>query len=111
VGSILFVLCQGLSVGPACFLIPAEIFPAKIRGAGMGISIAFNWATNTLVAFLFPVVLDRYGAASSFSLFLIISIIGWILFYTYVPETRGVSLEKLELNLLAGVKTRYLGEN
>jgi SP family galactose:H+ symporter-like MFS transporter len=108
-GSVLFVLCQGLSVGPACFLIPAEIFPAKIRGTGMGISIAFNWLTNTVVAFLFPMVLDRYGATSSFGIFLIISIIGWILFYRYVPETRHISLEKIELNLLAGIKTRYLG--
>lgn len=110
ISSILFVAFQGLSVGPACFLIPSEIFPAKIRGTGMGISIAFNWLTNTLVAFLFPIVLNHYGATSSFALFLVISIIGWILFYAYVPETKNISLEKIELNLLAGTKTRYLGK-
>lgn len=109
-GSILFVACQGLSVGPACFLIPAEIFPAKIRGTGMGISIAFNWLTNALVAFLFPIMLDRYGIASSFSIFLMLSVIGWLLFYFYVPETKNISLERIELNALAGTKTRYLGD-
>lgn len=108
-GSIFFVACQGISVGPACFLIPSEIFPVKIRGTGMGISIAFNWLTNFLVALLFPIVLDQYGAAISFSVFLVISIIGWIVFYFYVPETRNISLEKIETDLRAGIKTRYLG--
>ncbi len=61
IGSICFVACQGMSVGPACFLIPSEIFPISIRGTAMGISIAFNWLTNTIVAFLFPIVLDSYG--------------------------------------------------
>ncbi len=107
--SILFVACQGISVGPACFLIPSEIFPVKIRGTGMGISIAFNWLTNSLVAFLFPIVLDQYGAAISFSFFLLISILGWMLFYFYVPETRNISLEKIELDLRAGIKMRNLG--
>lgn len=107
--SMLFVLCQSMSVGPACFLIPAEIFPAKIRGTGMGISIAFNWLTNALVAFLFPIVLDAYGAVSTFGMFTVLSAIGWLLFFLFVPETKNISLEKIELNILAGAKLRDLG--
>ncbi len=109
IGSILFVLCQGLSVGPACFLLPAEIFPTKIRGTGMGISIAFNWITNAIVAFLFPIGLDYFGAVGSFSIFLFTSVLGWILFYYFVPETKNVTLENIELNLLQGRKLRDLG--
>jgi hypothetical protein len=37
--------------------------------------------------------------------------VGWVLFYLYVPETRNVSLEQIELNLLNGVKTRYIGNH
>ncbi len=107
--SIAFVACQGLSVGPACFLLPSEIFPAKIRGTAMGISIAFNWITNTIVAFLFPIVLHRWGAANSFAVFLVTSILGWILFYLYVPETKDVSLETMEMNLISGTRLRDLG--
>jgi MFS family permease len=110
-GSVLFVLCQGLSVGPACFLIPSEIFPVKIRGLGMGIAIAFNWLTNAVVAFLFPIVLGNYGATSSFVLFFINAVVGWVLFYLYVPETRNVSLEQIEMNLLSGIKTRNIGNH
>jgi SP family galactose:H+ symporter-like MFS transporter len=110
IGSLLFVLCQGLSVGPACFLLPSEIFPARIRGTGMGISIAFNWLTNAIIAFLFPMSLHYFGPAGSFGFFLITSTLGWILFYYFIPETKNVSLERIELNLLKGRKCRDLGE-
>jgi MFS transporter, SP family, galactose:H+ symporter len=110
-GSILFVLCQGLSVGPACFLIPSEIFPAKIRGTGMGISIAFNWLTNGVITFLFPLAITHYSNAFCFALFLTTSIIGWFIFYIFVPETQDITLEKIESNLLSGIKLRYLGNH
>lgn len=110
VSSIFFVACQGLSVGPACFLLPSEIFPAKIRSYGIGISIAFNWITNSVIVFTFPVILNKYGAAFSFGLFVILSSIGWLLFYYFVPETKHVSLEKIEMNVLAGKSLRDIGE-
>ncbi len=109
-GCILFVACQGLSVGPACFLLPAEIYPAKIRGFGMSISITFNWLTNFLVALLFPIVLGLYGIVFAFKIFLLLSIVGWILFFFFVPETKNVSLENIELNILENKRLRRLGE-
>lgn len=110
IGFILFVACQGLSVGPACFLLPSEIFPENIRGFGMGISIMFNWLTNFLVALLFPIMLESCGTVFVFKLFLVLSIIGFIIFYFYIPETRKVSLEKIEINILKNKKLRLLGE-
>ncbi len=108
-GSILFVACQGISVGPACFLLPSEIYPAKIRGIGMGVSIAFNWLTNFLVALFFPIILGSHGIVFAFKIFLALSIIGWILFFFYIPETKKASLEDIELNILQNKKLRLLG--
>lgn len=105
-----FVACQGISVGPACFLMPSEIFPAKIRGFGMGVSITFNWLTNFLVALLFPIALDAYGVAFVFKIFLALSVAGFSIFYFFIPETRNVSLENIELNILANKKLRLLGQ-
>ena len=107
---IFFVACQGLSVGSACFLIPSEIFPARIRGFGMGVSITFNWLTNFLVALLFPIALSTYGTAFVFKIFLSLSIIGFFIFYFYIPETKMISLEKIELNILKNKKLRLLGD-
>lgn len=106
---ILFIACQAIGTGPACWLIPSEIFPTNIRGFGMGLSVACNWGANVVVAFCFPMVLSAWGAAGSFASFLVIALITLIYFYRYVPETKGVSLEQIEANLHAGKRTRDLG--
>lgn len=107
----LFVACQAIGTGPACWLIPSEIFPTEARGTGMGLSVASNWGTNVIVAFFFPVVLNELGAAWTFSIFLMIAIVAYILFYTLVPETKGVSLEAIERNIYVGKSLRHLGDN
>lgn len=108
-GCILFVACQAFSTGPACWLIPSEIFPAKMRGVGMGLSVAFNWGTNVLVAYFFPIMLQDIGNAWTFGVFLIISVTAFILFYLFVPEPKGVSLETIEDNIVAGKPLRHIG--
>ncbi len=110
-GSMLFfIACQAIGTGPACWLIPSEIFPLKIRGAGMGLAVACNWGANVVVAFLFPIVLDRFGAAISFGIFLVIAIIAYCYFYVKVPETKNVSLEQIEKNLARNRPMRELGD-
>ncbi|WP_119343378.1 sugar porter family MFS transporter [Facilibium subflavum] len=109
VAMLVFIACQAFSTGPACWLIPAEIFPTKIRSAGVGISTACNWGTNVIVAFLFPVILSSYGAVAAFSLFLVIGVIGFIYVFFKLPETKGTSLEDIEANILQGAPLRQLG--
>ncbi len=109
-GAVLFMAFHGVSIGPACFLIPSEVLPARIRGAGMGLAVAFNWGANVLVAFFLPVVLAHYGVATLFWSFFVITLIGLYVFWCYIPETRGVSLERIELNLLNGIRLRNIGK-
>lgn len=107
--AIVFMAFHGISIGPACFLIPAEIFPARVRGLGMGISVAFNWGANVIVAAALPSVIQHFGVAVLFAAFFVITIIGWLIFYFYIPETKGTTLEQIECNVLANVKSRDLG--
>lgn len=97
--AIMFMLFHGISIGPACFLIPSEIFPANVRGAGMGISVACNWGANVLVAALTPWIIHTWGIAILFGIFFLITMLAWLIFYFYIPETKQMSLEELELNL------------
>ncbi|WP_461536586.1 sugar porter family MFS transporter [Spongorhabdus nitratireducens] len=109
-GALLFMAFHGISIGPACFLIPSEVLPARVRGAGMGLAVAFNWGANVLVAFFLPVVLAEYGVATLFWTFFVITLIGLYVFWRFIPETRGVSLERIELNLLKGTRLRNIGQ-
>jgi sugar porter (SP) family MFS transporter len=107
--AIVFMAFHGISIGPACFLIPSEVFPARVRGLGMGISVAFNWGANVIVAAALPSVIQHFGVATLFAAFFVITVIGWIVFYFYIPETKGTTLEQIECNVLANVKSRDLG--
>lgn len=110
VSAIVFMAFHGISIGPACFLIPAEIFPTKVRGLGMGVSVAFNWGANVVVAAMLPLIIQYFGVATLFGGFFVITVIAWLVFYYFIPETKGTTLEQIERNVLANVKSRDLGK-
>lgn len=107
--AVVFMAFHGISIGPACFLIPAEIFPARVRGVGMGISVAFNWGANVLVAALVPILIKNFGVSSVFSVFFVITMVAWLVFYFYIPETKGTTLEQIERNVFANLPAAELG--
>lgn len=109
IGTVIFMIFHGIGIGPACFLIPAEIFPARVRGMGMSVSVACNWGANVAIAYLVPIGLHLLGPGNVFFIFFLISVLGWLIFYFYIPETKQVSLEVIEKNILNNVKARELG--
>lgn len=109
--AIVFMAFHGISIGPACFLIPSEVFPLRVRGLGMGISVAFNWGANVIVAALVPVIIKYFGVSALFGAFFIITIVGWLVFYYFIPETKGTTLEQIERNVLADVPCAKLGDS
>lgn len=86
---------QGL-VAPVAWLMISEIFPTKLRGLGMGVTVFCLWTTNAIVGFSFPVLLSAIGLSSTFFLFTGIGIISITFVAKFLPETKGKSLEELE---------------
>src|SRR3990167_7865538 len=96
ISAIVFMAFHGISIGPACFLIPSEVFPTKVRGLGMGVSVAFNWGANVIVAAMLQLVIEYFGVATLFAAFFILTILAWFVFHYFIPETKGTSLEQIE---------------
>ena len=106
----LFVAFQALSTGPACWLIPAEIFPLRVRGLGVSISVAFNWGTNVIIAMFFPSMMLYLKGGATFAVFLCVALIAICFCYFFLPETKGVSLETIEKNTSNNVRLRDLAQ-
>lgn len=99
-----------LSIGSLFWLIISEIYPLRIRGLAMSIVTAIQWAANFIVAITFLTLLSYLGGKATFWLYSIVCLLGMIFVYRWVPETRGISLEKIEQNLTQAYPPRVLGQ-
>lgn len=91
-----FLACFAFSIGPLKFVVAAEIFPSKIRGRAMAISIMVMWIADTIVGQLTPVLLKSIGTAATFWTFAAFCVVAFLTVYKLLPETKGKSLEQIE---------------
>jgi SP family arabinose:H+ symporter-like MFS transporter len=88
------------SLGPAVWVVIAEIFPNRLRSKGMSIAIVALWIACTIVTIVFPVMLEKLSGGLTFLIFALICLINLIYVWIKVPETKGKSLEELEKALI-----------
>ncbi len=128
ISMLVYIAFFAISLGPLGWLIITEVFPTRVRGLGSSIGSLSNWGFNTLVVWTFYKMATAIGNAkevvvpegndlsdvcpscigSVFWIFAAVAIIGLIWGYYYIPETKGVSLEKIEAHWRAGKRPRDL---
>lgn len=92
-----YIVSFSMSLGPVAFLLVSEVFPLKYRGSAMSITIVTNFICNFLVTGLFPIALDKIGGFYTFMIFAFICILSLLFVKFIVFETKGLSLEDIEL--------------
>lgn len=95
----IYVGVFAMSLGPVVWLLLAEMFPLKVRGAAMSLGSAVLWATNFVVALTFLTLVEAVGAAGSFWLYAAVCAVSCVFMYFVVPETKGRTLEEIEADL------------
>ncbi len=85
----------------------AEVFPLPMRGVGIGVSQLFGWGMNGVIALVFPSLVAGVGISGVFFIFAIVGVVALIFIATQVPETRGISLEKMEEGVETGLAYRF----
>jgi sugar porter (SP) family MFS transporter len=93
---ITFVFIMQGTLGPLAWLMLSEIFPLEIRGFAIGLSVFLLWITNFFVGLFFPSMVAAFGITTTFFLFAAVGVLSILFVKTFVPETRGRSLEELE---------------
>jgi len=93
---IAFLACFAFSIGPLKFVVASEIFPNKIRGRALALSVMAMWIADTVVGQLTPMLLSYGGAAVTFWFFAIFCVFSFWFIYKMVPETKNKSLEEIQ---------------
>lgn len=92
--------CYAMSLAPVTWVVLSEIFPNKIRGAAMSVATMALWLACFLLTYTFPLLNSWLHASGTFWLYGFICMSGFIFIYKKLPETKGKSLEELELELV-----------
>jgi predicted MFS family arabinose efflux permease len=80
------------------WVVCSEIFPAKLRGRAMSLSTLFIWVACLIVAQTFPLLVKEIGPAWTFCIYAGCSAASFIFVLFYLPETKGRTLEEIELS-------------
>jgi SP family arabinose:H+ symporter-like MFS transporter len=94
------ICCYAMSLAPITWVVIAEIFPNRIRGAAMSISVLSLWIACTILTLTFPYLKNTLGAHGAFWLYGAICVIGFLVIFLKLPETKGKSLEQIERDLV-----------
>jgi SP family arabinose:H+ symporter-like MFS transporter len=106
------MLCIGgyaMSAAPVVWILCSEIQPLKCRDFGITCSTTTNWVANMIIGATFLSLLGSIGAAGTFWLYTGFNLLFIVVTFLLVPETKGVTLEHIEKNLMAGKKLKDLG--
>jgi sugar porter (SP) family MFS transporter len=93
---LLAIASYAVSLAPVTWVLIAEIFPNRIRGAAVSVAVAALWMACFALTYTFPLLNSLLGASGTFWLYAAICTGGLIFVAVRVPETKGKSLEDIE---------------
>jgi len=93
------IACYALSLAPVTWVLISEIFPNRVRGIGVSISVSALWSASFLLTFTFPILNRVLGSAGTFWTYAAICLAGLFFVLLCVPETKNKTLEQIEREL------------
>ncbi|MBZ5855543.1 sugar porter family MFS transporter [Flavihumibacter profundi] len=103
---LLFIASHSVGQGTVIWVFISEIFPNTIRAFGQSFGASVHWVFAAMITLITPLFLDKdngifgdnpYPIFAFFAFMMVLQLI-WII--RKVPETKGISLEELEKQLV-----------
>jgi SP family galactose:H+ symporter-like MFS transporter len=107
---LMFIVGFAMSAGPLIWVLCSEIQPLKGRDFGITVSTATNWIANMIVGATFLTMLDSLGNANTFWVYGGLNLVFIFITLALIPETKNVSLEHIERNLMSGKPLKNIGD-
>ena len=90
-----YIACFAISQGAVVWVFISEVFPNRVRAKGQSLGSSSHWITNALISLIFPVMAKSSGAYP-FLFFAAMMVLDCFLVLKYYPETKGITLEKMQ---------------
>ncbi|KAJ1291612.1 hypothetical protein BS78_02G328600 [Paspalum vaginatum] len=88
-----YVAFFSIGLGPITWVYSSEIFPLQVRALGCALGVATNRVTSGVVSMTFISLSNAITIGGAFFLYGGIAALAWVFFFTFLPETRGRTLE------------------
>ncbi|KAL7246839.1 hypothetical protein ACSBR2_001867 [Camellia fascicularis] len=92
-----YVAAFSVGMGPITWVYSSEIFPLRLRAQGICVGVAVNRMMSGTLSMTFLSLYKAITIGGAFFLFMGVAMVGWVFFYTLLPETQGKTLEEMQV--------------
>lgn len=96
----LFIAAHAIGQGTVIWVFISEIFPNHLRASGQAFGSSTHWVLAAVIPSMIPFLFSTTGAGSVFLVFTIAMIFQLLFVIFMMPETKGITLEKLSQKLI-----------
>lgn len=105
-GTLMYIYSFALGAGPVTALIIPELSSTQARAKTMAVSLCVHWVCNFIVGLFFLDLVEHFGIIGIYASFGAISLLAVAFSYFFIVETKGRSLEEIEVLLNQRILTR-----
>lgn len=103
----LYIILFSLGFGPIPWMMMGEIFAPQVKGIAGSSACLFNWLMAFVVTRFYGPLETEFGQNVTFWIFSVICGLGVVFVLLVVPETKGKTLEEIQVELGGGRTENY----
>ncbi|XP_075169846.1 facilitated trehalose transporter Tret1-2 homolog [Haematobia irritans] len=103
-----FIVLSTLGLYTLPFFMISEVFPQKVRGPASGLTVAYGTFVSFICTKTYPSMKAAIGNEYCFVIYGIMSFLGAVFIYAFLPETRGRTLLEIEEQFRSGKSSKLV---
>ncbi|CAD5187216.1 unnamed protein product [Musa acuminata subsp. malaccensis] len=105
-GTLMYIFTFALGAGPVTGIIIPELSSNQSRSKIMGFSFSIHWICNFLVGLYFLELVEKFGVGPVYGAFGGVSLMSAVFATYFIVETKGRSLEEIEISMNANLAAK-----
>ncbi|XP_072397731.1 facilitated trehalose transporter Tret1-like [Diabrotica undecimpunctata] len=92
----LFIFSYNSGFGPLCWLVPSEVYPARVKSLALSFTVFIFFVMGFFIAKYFQAIVESLGIGTLFYFFSGCCIVAIVFINVFVVETRDKSLKEIQ---------------